>query len=437
MRTFLHLLVNTGVANVVTNFLWFALVFWVYLETQSVLATGVLGGAYMLLIAMSSMYFGSIIDRHRKLIVMRSSAWGSMAAFLVAAILFFTVPHAQLLDLTAPWFWVFTVIVLTGCLVELPRNLALSTTVTMLVEPARHAHANGLVGTVQGVTFIATSVLSGLSVGLLGMGPTVVIALVGTAVPLIHLSVLRVDEPQIVRDPEFRAVDFRGGFRAVRAVPGLIALVMFTTFNNLVGGVFMALVDPYGLTLFPVEVWGLVLGLSSVGMVIGGLIVAKVGLGRNPVSTILILVGILGVVNTVFTIRESAWLAVAGIFVFMLLMPGVEAAEQTVIQRVVPFARQGRVFGFAMTFEAATAPITAFMIAPIAEFWVIPYMDSDAGQARWGWLLGEGDARGIALIFVVSGLVSILIPIIAACTPSYRRLVRSYAAAEPSLPVGS
>src|SRR5688572_23925527 len=42
-RTFLHVLINTAVANITTSFLWFALTFWVYIETRSVLATGIIG----------------------------------------------------------------------------------------------------------------------------------------------------------------------------------------------------------------------------------------------------------------------------------------------------------------------------------------------------------------------------------------------------------
>lgn len=435
--TFLHLLLNTAVANLTTNYLWFALVFWVYLQTRSILATGVLGGTYMLLIALLSMYFGSLVDRYRKIAVMRASAWISLGAFALAVAMYFSIPHHALLTIAGPWFWVFAFVLLAGCVVELMRNLALSTTVTMLIEPARRANANGLVGTVQGIAFIATSVFSGLSVGLLGMGPTMVIALACTAVPLIHLYVIRVREPEIVRDPDYRAVDFRGGFRSVVAVPGLLALVLFSTFNNLTGGVFMALLDPYGLTLFSVELWGIVFGIASVGMVIGGLLVAKFGLGTNPLRTILGFVAVTGLIGMAFGIRESGWLLAVGIFLFMLVMPIIEAAEQTVIQKVVPFERQGRVFGFAMTFEAATAPITSFIVAPIAEFAVVPYMETAGGGARWGWLLGEGDARGMALIFVFAGLASLLLAVGARLTRSYRVLSRSYERAEPSDPVGS
>ena len=39
-RTFTGVLVNTAAANVTTSYLWFALTFWVYLETRNVIATG-------------------------------------------------------------------------------------------------------------------------------------------------------------------------------------------------------------------------------------------------------------------------------------------------------------------------------------------------------------------------------------------------------------
>ena len=99
-----------------------------------------------------------------------------------------------------------------------------------------------------------------------------------------------------------------------------------------------------------VEVWGIVFGLAGTGFLVGGALVAKFGLGKNPVRTMLLLVIALGLVGGMVTIREWPWLFVGGIWVFMLMMPAIEAAEQTVIQRVVPFEKQGRVFRIAMTF---------------------------------------------------------------------------------------
>lgn len=85
----------------------------------------------------------------------------------------------------------------------------------------------------------------------------------------------------------------------------------------------------------------------------------------------LIAVILMGVLGAVFTLRE--WLYIAGIWLYLVLVPFVEAAEQTIIQQVVPLHQQGRVFGFAMAFGSAAAPITAFLSASIAQVWMIPH----------------------------------------------------------------
>ena len=432
-RTFAQVLVNTAVANVTTSYLWFGLTFWVYLETRSVLATGIVGGAYMLFVALFGMIFGTIVDRHRKHQAMIFASSVTLGAFLVAGGIYLLIPESELVNLGNPMFWVFGAVILFGGVIENMRNIALSTTVTLLVPQDRHANANGLVGTVQGLAFLVTSVFSGLSIGLLGMGWTLLIAIVFTTLALVHLLFLKIPEDQPKRDNSAPLLDFRGSIAAVRAAKGLFALIIFSTFNNLIGGVYMALMDPYGLELFPVEIWGVVLGVASSGFIIGGLLVAKFGLGRNPVRTMLILVMVMGALGALFTIREFWWLYAVGILLYMCLIPAVEAAEQTVIQKVVPFKTQGRVFGFAQAFEAAAAPITAFLIAPIAQFLIIPYMNADAGQQAWGWLLGDGKARGIALVFLFAGLIMVVAAIAAFFTRSYRRISEQYAGQKESV----
>lgn len=426
-RTFMGILVNTALANITTSFLWFALTFWVYLETRNVIATGVVGGAYMLLIALSSISFGTFVDRYRKLAIMRFAAGFTLVMFVLSGVLFLLTPTSLLLDLTQPWFWVFTLITLVGAVVENLRNIALSTTVTILIEPDRRANANGMVGMVQGLMFIVTSVLSGLSVGLLGMGWTIVASLVFTALAFVHLLTLRMpEEVQAAATDAKGGFDFRGSLAAVLAISGLFALIMFSTFNNFVGGVYMALMDPYGLEMFSVEMWGMVFAVGSTGFLVGGAVVGKFGLGSNPLRTMLIVVAVMGFLGAVFTLREWAWLYVAGIWLYLTLVPIVEAAEQTVIQQVVPLNRQGRVFGFAMAFESAAAPITAFLIAPIAQFWIIPYARSTEGAAQLEPLLGHGTSRGIALVFLIAGFILIAAALIAFLTPVYRRVSASY-----------
>ncbi|MGW9627491.1 MFS transporter [Microbacterium sp. NPDC055521] len=435
-RAFTNVLVNTLIANVTTSFLWFALTFWVYIETRSVLATGIIGGAYMLLIAFFSMVFGTIVDRYRKHTVMLISSVVSAVAFGAAGVLYLWQPESALLEMGGPWFWAFALIILIGGVVEQLRNIALSTTVTLLIPEERHANANGLVGTVQGIAFLVTSVFSGLSIGFLGMGWTLIIAIVAMIVTFGHLLFVRIPEEAPQRDPDApSALDFHGSVKAIRAAPGLFALIVFSTFNNLIGGVYMALMDPYGLTLFSAQMWGIALAFSSTGFLIGGALVAKFGLGSRPVRTMLLVVAGMGIIGAVFTLREWWPLFVVGMWLYMMMIPPVEAAEQTVIQKVVPYARQGRVFGVAQAIEAAAAPVTAFLIAPIAEFLIIPYTRSDGGRMRWEWLLGDGQARGIALVCLFAGLVMVVAAGLAFFTRSYRLLTELYAQApEPAEP---
>jgi DHA3 family multidrug efflux protein-like MFS transporter len=434
-RTFLHVLVNTAVANVTTSFVWFGLTFWIYVETRNVIATGVIGASYMLFISIFSMFFGTLVDRFRKKAVMVWATVAALAVFTLDTAFFFAMGEERMRDLTLPWFWIFAVVMLAGSVVEQLRGIALSTTVTLLVPPDRHANANGMVGAVQGVAMLVTSVLSGLSVGFLGMGWTLVIGVAALALTLLHLVPLHVPEERPAPTGTQSAwVDVRGGWLAVRAVPGLLALVLFTTLNNLYGGVAMAVMDPYGIDMFGVQGWGFWFAVASTGFIAGGMVVAKRGIGKNPIRTILLVVIALGAAGAVSTVRELGWLYILGLFVFMALMPAAEAAEQTVIQRVVPFEKQGRVFGFAMTFEAASAPVTALLIAPLAELLIIPYMRTDAGERQWAWLLGTGDARGIALILLLGGVCSAALACVALLSPQYRQLSASYRAkveAEP------
>ena len=120
-------------------------------------------------------------------------------------------------------------------------------------------------------------------------------------------------------------------------------------------------------------------------------------------------------------------LLAAGMAVFMLMVPFAEAAEQTVLQKVVPFERQGRVFGFAQSVEQAASPLTAFLMGPIAQFLVIPYMTDGSGADTIGPWFGTGADRGLALVFMVTGVVGLVTTLLALRSRSYRRLSRSFA----------
>lgn len=83
MRTFVHILVNTAVANLATSFLWFGLTFWIYAETSNVIASGAVGAAYMLFVSVCSMLFGTLVDRFDKKAVMVWATVFALGMFLI------------------------------------------------------------------------------------------------------------------------------------------------------------------------------------------------------------------------------------------------------------------------------------------------------------------------------------------------------------------
>jgi DHA3 family multidrug efflux protein-like MFS transporter len=433
MAVFYRLLVNTLVSGVTSSFLWFALTFWVFVETRSVVATGVIGAGFSLSSAVLGPVIGTFVDHHKKHLVMTLATATTVVCFSVATAIYAASNTDALLDLKNPFFWLLVAFTLFGSTASMMRNIAMSTCVTLLVPEDRRDRANGMVGTVTGVSFAITSVFSGLIIGFAGMGWAFVVALVLTIGVLAHLGTIKIDEPQPEPAPSHdgrrKFVDVRGALEAIHAVPGLLLLILLAAFNNLLGGVFMALMDAYGLSLVSVQAWGFLWGFISLAFIAGGLVVARRGLGRSPVRVVLIGNLVNWTVCSLFAIRSSIVLVTVGMVVWLALIPVIEAAEQTVLQRSIPFERQGRVFGFAQFVENATAPLTAVFMAPIAEAVFMPFM-TDGRGADWigGWF-GTGPDRGIGLMFTLAGIIGVVITLAAWNSRSYRRLVASEAAA--------
>ncbi len=188
----------------------------------------------------------------------------------------------------------------------------------------------------------------------------------------------------------------------------------------------MALMDAYGLSLVSVQTWGTMWGVLSLGFIIGGLLVARFGLGKNPIKTLFRINILLWIVCAIFTIQASIVLLFVGMMVYMILVPFVEATEQTIIQKVVPHERQGRVFGFAQSTEQAASPLTAFMIGPIAQLIFIPFMTTGTGVQLIGDWFGVGIGRGLALVFIVTGIIGLIVTLIAMRSESYKLLAAKY-----------
>jgi DHA3 family multidrug efflux protein-like MFS transporter len=433
MTVFNHILGNSLVVAVSNMFVWFAVVFWMYLETQSVLATAYSGGIFMIAMSLSAYWFGSIVDHNRKKTVLLISTIGTLVFFAAATVVYAVTPVEVFKDVYSPVLWLFAALCLLALIVSNLRGIALPTLVTLLIPEGERDKANGMVGMVMGISSMGAGFASGFALAYLGMLWVMVIGVLISFAAVIHLLFLSIPEREVAHvegQEQPKRVDVRGTMLIISAVPGLFALIFFTTFNNFLGGAFMALMDPYGLSLMRVEYWSVLWGVLSSGFIIGGIYIAKYGLGKNPLATLFRINIITWTVCIFFTIQPSILLLSAGILIWVCLMPFIEATEHTIIQKVVPYERQGRVIGFAQTIEMAASPITAFLIGPLAQFFFIPYMTTGDGVQLIGNWFGTGPGRGIALVFVFSGIVGLIVTLIAMRSHAYKLLAERYGASE-------
>jgi DHA3 family multidrug efflux protein-like MFS transporter len=429
MGAFYRLLGIALLVATTNNFVWFALTFWAFLTTGSVIATSVMGGIFLVMTAASGVWFGSIVDHRRKKHAMLGSSVATLVLFLAGFAIFRTAPEGAFASVGSARLWVLVVILLAGTLAGTIYHIAIPTLVASIVPEDRRDRANGMFGTTIGIAFGLTSVASGVSLAFGGMTFVLLAAAAGTAIAIVLLALLPLPEPaRAVADEHGRErVDLSGTIRAVRAVPGLFALVFFATFNNFLGGVFFALMDAYGLSLVSVEVWGVLWGVLSLSFILGGLYISRRGLGTDPLRTLFRNNIVTWTVCIFFTIQPSIALLAVGTFVWMFFVPFTEAIEQTILQKVVPADRLGRVIGFAHSAEQAASPITAFLIGPVAELVFIPFMTTGAGVELIGGWFGTGLGRGIALVFTVAGAVGLVVTLVAMRSRSYRLLAERYA----------
>lgn len=426
-RTFYAILGNSLAAFLTNTSVWFAVTFWVYLETKSVTATSVMAGVYLVTVAITGFFLGSLVDRYKKKTTILLSSICSLCLYGLAWLLYSATPSQVFADAASARLWIFIILALAGAIAGNIRSIALSTLVTIVIPEAHRDRANGLVGTANGVAFLVASLLSGLVIGFLGLWWMLVLAIGLTALVIAHAWTLSIPEPDAApAEAHAGSIDIRGTIRAIQLVPGLFGLIFFHTFNNFLGGVFMSLMDAYGLSLVSVQVWGALWGFLSLGFIVGGFVVARRGLGSNPLRTLFVANIAMWTICIFFTIQSSIVLLTAGLFVWLCLIPVVEAAEQTILQKAIPPERQGRVFGFAQSVEQAASPITAFVIGPVAQFIFIPFMTTGAGVDLIGPWFGTGTDRGIALLFITAGLIGLVVTLLAMRSYAYKTLSGLY-----------
>jgi DHA3 family macrolide efflux protein-like MFS transporter len=201
--------------------------------------------------------------------------------------------------------------------------------------------------------------------------------------------------------------DLREGFRGLKTMPWLVALMPLILLTNLS---FQA-----GFTMLPywsrhmlgtgAVGYGLLNASGAVGMVLGSLSAGR--FGRWPIRRVIALGGpVMGLATLAFAVTRAA-VPAGGLFLLFGATNGlINALMFTIMQRLIPEAIRGRTFGFFITLITLASPLGALSagvflhVLPLWWSWSLAGVAAIAiGAAAWRILpeaVGAGDAGALA-----------------------------------------
>ena len=226
------------------------------------------------------------------------------------------------------------------------------------------------------------------------------------------LAVVRVPSPPPLQGGAGRPSLLReaaAGWSFIRERPGLIGLLGFFFVVNFNIAMVQTLLTPMILDFSNPATLGTVLSVGSVGMLVGSIAMSAWGGPRRRVDGVLGFGILFGLGLFAGGLRAAAALIAAAFFLAMFSVPFVNASSQAIWQSKVAPAIQGRVFAVRQMIAWSSIPAGYLLAGPVADRIFKPLLRSGGPLVpALGPLLGVGPGRGIGLLFMLLGCLTIL-----------------------------
>lgn len=377
----------------------FALGIWVYQQSGSVTQYALLSTAAALAAILFLPLAGALIDRVDRRTVMLLS---DLAAALTQLILAGLSAAGQL----QVWHICAAIFITSSC--SAFQWTAFSATVALLLPRRQLGRANGMLQTAEAIARIAAPALGGAVVGSLPLSLVLQLNTVTFLVSFSALLLVRFPCPAsgaaMPRAAIWREVVY--GWQHIVARPGLVALLLLFAAINFNVGIITVLVTPLVLAFTTPAVLGSIMSVSGLGLLTGGLLLSLWGGPQRRVHAILgfqLLLVFSLVLLGLFPSIPIFFIAGFGCF---LSVPFISGANQAIWQAKVPAQIQGRVFAMRRVIAWSTRPLAYLAAGPLADKMFEPLLQPGGPLAgNVGRVIGVGPGHGIALLFLVLGLI--------------------------------
>ncbi|QFZ24429.1 MFS transporter [Saccharothrix syringae] len=391
----------------------FVLGVWVYTGTGSVTQFVLIQFCAVVPGILLAPYAGVVADRHDRRRIMLAADLGGGA---VTALLLVAASTGGL----AVW-QVYAATALSATLNTF-HLIAYTALVPALVPKEHLGRINGFMQVTQGVQ-IAAPLVAGALLGLVGLRGVLLVDVVSMVFAVGALLVARLPE-EAVRPPGAGDVDRAGvgaGLAWLRGAPGLFALCAVFGAWNFLFAIAGGLVQPLILSFASPATLGVLMAAGGSGLFAGGLVMGVWGGPKRRVLGVYLGLALGGVFLVLHSLAPSPWLIGIAAPAFLFTLPLMNTCCVTLLQTKVDPAVLGRVLAVVRVLGTAAMPVAFLLIGPLTDGVAEPLMAADGALApSVGAVIGTGAGRGIALIFLVVGVLMLALAAWAWTRPALR-----------------
>lgn len=402
-----------------TTFVGFAVGVWVFQQTGSVIDLAVLSMLALLPAIFISPIAGVIADRWPKKPAM-------IAVDALAAVVSLGVLILLLNDQLEIWHLYITAVV-DGIAIGMQRPLYESTT-PMMVPKHRLASVNGTTQAIAGISQLVAPALAGALLIWVGLKWIILIDLATFLIALV--CILSVKVPRLQRDDSDETAshwvqEFKEGWQFVSERLGLKALFWFVTLRNFLFASCEIIALPLLLTLTTADKAGLVLSFGGLGVAVGGGLIALTGSTKSKINFVFIAQAMTGCAMIMAGLTTDLWLLAIAVGIAFMALPIEDATSTTIMQNKVPLKLLGRVGSVRNMLTLSAVPVAMLVAAPLAEYVFEPMMmEGGVLAAHLGGVMGTGTGRGMALLLVLMGSLTLVLTVLGFCYKPLRNMER-------------
>ncbi len=394
-----------------SNLTNFALDVWVYQQTGSITQLSFLILFTTLPAVIISPLAGVLVDNwNRRWVMILSDSGAAFITLTLAALLVVTgkIPiwHIYLASALISSFSAF----------QWP---AYSAATTLLVPKKHLGRASGMNQLAQALGQLLSPVLGGLLLGIIQLSGMFVLDLSSFLFALTTLLLVRFPHHKVTPSHQTNKTSLLtqalDGFHYLRARSGLLALLLFFAAGNFLLGIHQILTYPLILSVASPAQLGTIMSVGGVGVLTGSLFMSTWGSGRQDYINIMFCFMLLnGFSLMVAGLDPSIFLFAVASFLFCLGLPFIDSSAEVIFQKKVAPDVQGRIFSLADAICGSCLPLAYLVAGPLADRIFEPLMAVNGPLAGTiGQIIGTGPGRGIGLMFIVLGTLTMLMTIIA------------------------